>query len=242
MIAAARVTKLDGFAGTRPRDRLTAEKEVPRMATASMPAKRHRRRLALDSQNQHLAAHRDPFDDRVVDNMLAGYAFVDALVADGVDVFALGQLKHLLELNALVLCGASEARRAAHTAHRAATERRFYDEPDAGIQDVVEWHAGHADEPAWSRAAGVYVRMLSTPQLFIEGNHRTGVLVMSQILHERRAATLRAVGRQCPRLLRGVDRAAQHPQEQPGRAVPPAGHPSATGRPAARPRRLEVSV
>ena len=42
--------------------------------------------------------------------MLAGYAFVDTLVADGVDVFALGQLKHLLELNALVLCGASEAR------------------------------------------------------------------------------------------------------------------------------------
>jgi hypothetical protein len=132
--------------------------------------------------NQHLAAHRDPLDDRVVDNMLAGYAFVDALVADGVDVFALGRLKHLLELNALVLCGASEARRAAHAAHRAATERRFYDEPDAGIQDVVEWHAGHADEPAWSRAAGVYVRMLSTPQLFIEGNHRSGVLVMSHIL------------------------------------------------------------
>jgi hypothetical protein len=134
------------------------------------------------TRNQHLAAHRDPLDDRVVENMLAGYAFVDALVADGVDVFALGQLKHLLELNVLVLCGASEVRRAAHTAHRAATERRFYDEPDAGIQDVVEWHAGHADEPAWSRAAGVYVRMLSTPQLFIEGNHRTGVLVMSQIL------------------------------------------------------------
>ena len=138
--------------------------------------------VAVTALNQHLAAHRDPLDDRVVDNMLAGYAFVDTLVADGVDVFALGRLKHLLELNALVLCGASEARRAAHAAHRAATERRFYDEPDAGIQDVVEWHAGHADEPAWSRAAGVYVRMLSTPQLFIEGNHRTGVLVMSHIL------------------------------------------------------------
>ncbi len=33
--------------------------------------------------NQRLAAHRDPLDDRVVDNMLAGYAFVDTLVADG---------------------------------------------------------------------------------------------------------------------------------------------------------------
>src|SRR4030095_8402042 len=56
------------------------------------------------------------------------------------------------------------------------------DEPEAGIREVVEWHAGHADEPAWSRAAGVYVRMLSTPQLFVEGDHRTGVLVMSHIL------------------------------------------------------------
>jgi hypothetical protein len=132
--------------------------------------------------SQRLAAHRDPLDDRVVDNMLAGYAFVDTLVTAGADVFALGQLKHLLELNTLVLCGSSEARRAAHAGHRAATERRFYDERDAGIQDVVEWHARHADEPAWSRAAGVYVRMLSTPQLFIEGNHRTGVLVVSYVL------------------------------------------------------------
>lgn len=132
--------------------------------------------------NQRMAAHRDPLEDRVVDNMLAGYAFVDTLVAAGTDVFALGQLKQLLELNTLVLCGSSETRRAAHAGHRAATERRFYDERDAGIQDVVEWYAGHDDEPAWSRAAGVYVRMLSTPQLFIEGNHRTGVLVVSYVL------------------------------------------------------------
>jgi len=132
--------------------------------------------------NQRLAAHRDPLDDRVVDNMLDGYAYVDTLVAGGTDVFALGQLKHLLELNTLVLCGSSAPRRAAHAGHRAATERRFYDERDAGIQDVVEWHARHEDEPVWFRAAGVYVRMLSTPQLFIEGNHRTGVLVMSYVL------------------------------------------------------------
>jgi hypothetical protein len=46
----------------------------------------------------------------------------------------------------------------------------------------VEWYAGHDDEGVWSRAAGVYVRMLSTPQLFIEGNHRTGVLMMSYVL------------------------------------------------------------
>ncbi len=132
--------------------------------------------------NDRLSAQRDPLDDRVVDNLLAGYAAVDALVAAGIDVFALGQAHHLLELNTLVLCGPSEARRATYVSHLAATERRFYEEREAGIQDVVEWWARHADESPWTRAAGVYVRMLSTPQLFIEGNHRTGVLVVAYIL------------------------------------------------------------
>ena len=114
--------------------------------------------------------------------MLAGYASLDAQVAAGYDILALGQLKHVLELNTLVLCGSSEPRRAAHAAHLAATEQRFYDERAAGIEDVVEWHAAHAGEEPWGRAAGVYVRILSAPQLFIEGNHRTGVLVMSHLL------------------------------------------------------------
>jgi hypothetical protein len=114
--------------------------------------------------------------------MLAGYAYVDELVAAGTDVFALGNLKHLLELNTLVLYGASTARRADHAGHLAANERRFYEERAAGVRDVVEWYARNAGESPWDRAAGVYVRMLSTPQLFIEGNHRTGALVMSYVL------------------------------------------------------------
>jgi hypothetical protein len=128
------------------------------------------------------APSRDPLDDRVVENLLAGYAYVDDLVAARIDVFALGGVKHLLELNTLVLCGTSQARRAAHAGHLAATERRFYEERAAGVQDVVEWYARYADRAPWTRAAGVYVRTLSTPQLFIEGNHRTGALMMSYVL------------------------------------------------------------
>ena len=129
-----------------------------------------------------LTAHRDPLDDRVVENMLAGYAYVDELVAGDVDVLALGNLKHLLELNTLVLCGTSEARRLAYSGHLAATERRFYEEREAGVQDVVEWYERHAESSPWVRAVGLYIRMLSAPQLFIEGNHRTGALVMSWVL------------------------------------------------------------
>ncbi len=125
---------------------------------------------------------RDRLDDRVLDNLLAGYAYVDALLDARVDVFAMGNLKHLLELNTLILCGASADRRAAYARHLLATERRFYGDGAEGVRDVVEWAAAHRDASPWARAGGIYVTMLSRPQLFIEGNHRTGGLVMAYVL------------------------------------------------------------
>jgi len=114
--------------------------------------------------------------------MVSGYALVDGLVAAGVDLFAMGNLKYLLELNATVLCGTDPESRAEYVRHRQTTEDRFYDERDGGIQDLMEWYELHAQDSAWMRAAGVYVRLLSRPQLFVEGNHRTGALAMSYIL------------------------------------------------------------
>jgi hypothetical protein len=134
------------------------------------------------SINAHLSSRRESMSDRVVENMLTGYALVDALLTAGVDVFAMGNHKHLLELNTIVLCGTDPARREQYTRHLEATERRFYEERAGGIQDVVEWYARHRHESAWKRAAGAYVRVLSKPQLFVEGNHRTGALLMSYIL------------------------------------------------------------
>src|SRR5262245_15493960 len=127
---------------------------------------------------------RDVFDDRVLENMVSGYAYVDALVAARVDPFALGHLKHLLELNCLVLCGTSPERRATYTGHLQATEQRFYGDGAAGVRDLVEWVADHPNGPPCERAAGVYAMILGWPQLFIEGNHRTGVLAMSWVLRQ----------------------------------------------------------
>jgi len=120
--------------------------------------------------------------DDVVRNMVAGYAMVDALVADRVDLFAMGNLKYLLELNTTVLCGTDPMARAEYARHRQTTEQRFYEEQDGGIRDLVEWYQGRVGESVWMRAAGMYVRLLSRPQLFLEGNHRTGALAMSYIL------------------------------------------------------------
>jgi prophage maintenance system killer protein len=148
---------------------------------------------AIDATLRHLQAHfpeinellksrRDAIDDSLIANMMAGYDLVDRLVAEQLDLFAMGHLKLFLEMNAVVLCGSDKRERVQAASHLAATEQRFYEQEGGGIRDIVEWYTRHRTESPWKRAAGVYVRMLSEPELFIEGNHRTGALVMSYIL------------------------------------------------------------
>ena len=67
--------------------------------------------------------------------------------------------------------------------HLQETERRFYDDPSpGGVRALMETLAAHKEKPVWRRAARAYIQILSRPQLFIEGNHRTGTLIMSAML------------------------------------------------------------
>lgn len=133
--------------------------------------------------NDRLKVHRDRLDDEVVANMVSGYAYVDELIRDGNrNPFALGSLHELLEINRLVLCGPLASRRNAYAEHLKATERHFYDEREGGVRDLVEWMEDHRRHGVWERAAGIYIRVLSKPQLFLEGNHRSGTLIMSYVL------------------------------------------------------------
>ncbi|MBL0168277.1 MAG: hypothetical protein IPP85_14580 [Propionivibrio sp.] len=127
---------------------------------------------------------RDPFIDAVRRNMLAGYALVDDYLQRGIDLFSLQHVDLMLEINTTVLCGTSPERRAEYADHIAATREYFFDneENGGGIKDLFEWYGMHRNESAWKRAAGVYVRILSKPQLFIEGNHRSGSLIVSYLL------------------------------------------------------------
>jgi hypothetical protein len=132
--------------------------------------------------NEVLHTRRDSMTDTVVDNMMAGYAFVDQAIADDVDLFELSNIVGLLELNHLVLCGLDPTLRLEYHQHIAATRRRFYEQQPYNIDNILRWYHQHVSESPWRRAAGVYVRILSHPQLYIEGNHRTGALIMSYIL------------------------------------------------------------
>ena len=142
------------------------------------------RKLKMDfpELNRSLAECRDQFDDEVAGNMLAGYEMVDQLLSDGVDILAKGQLHHWLKLNAIVLCGPDGLAHPDNRSFIAATESHFYEQCGGGINDVMDWCAYNESKNVWRRASGVFIRILSEPQLFIEGNHRTGALIMSYLL------------------------------------------------------------
>jgi len=132
--------------------------------------------------NELLHSRRDSMTDEVLENMLAGYAFVDQAVANGADLFTLRHIPALLELNHIVLCGLNQQVRQEYQTHIEATAQRFYEQEEFNIDDILRWYYKHENESPWKRAAGVYIRILSQPQIYIEGNHRTGALIMSYIL------------------------------------------------------------
>ncbi|MGW7774085.1 hypothetical protein ACTWM0_14155 [Pseudomonas machongensis] len=132
--------------------------------------------------SKHFTEPRDPFTDEVLQNVLEGYALIDDYVARGIDLFDLQQLNLMLEINATVLCGSDPQRRVEFAQHLIATEEHFFNNVEGGIKDLYNWYCSYGSDSVWKRAAGVYVRILSKPQLFIEGNNRTGSLIVSYLL------------------------------------------------------------
>ena len=132
--------------------------------------------------NKTLTTPRDVMTDQVRGNMMAGYVRVDDALANGDDLFELGNSRQLLELNILVLCGHAEKSRDDCASQVALAERQFYEQQGGGIAALMEWLQHHNGDDVWKRAAGAYIHVLSRPQLFFEGNHRTGALMMSYML------------------------------------------------------------
>jgi hypothetical protein len=140
---------------------------------------------ALDEVARHpktWPGQAEPPDPDAARRMAEGYAAVDALLADGADPLALGGSASLLELNHIVLCGVSPDRRRQFARHIAQTDRRFYDDPTAGADAFFAWLALQPAGPPDSLAARLWARIVSRPQLFIEGNQRTATLVASFVL------------------------------------------------------------
>jgi len=135
----------------------------------------------FSSINAALKLRRDDFTDIVRQNMLAAYEFLDAIIADGVDLFSDEGLETLLQLNHLVLLGRDYNSRT-FGRHIFATRERFFANFRQYVKPIRHWYRKHETENPFKIAAQVYVGVLSQPQLYQEGNHRTGSLIASGIL------------------------------------------------------------
>ena len=129
-----------------------------------------------------MQSRRDSMAEEVFQNMMAGYAFIDQAIRDHTDLLHPEYVASLLELNHIVLCGLDPKERREHRKHIQATTQRFYEQEVFNIDHLLRWYRDHRRDSSWKRAAGIYVRILSQPQLYFEGNHRTGALIMSYVL------------------------------------------------------------
>lgn len=111
-----------------------------------------------------------------------GFRYVDDLLAERAEIFRYGATGSILEINHRVLCGTTPERRLQYADHIAETQRWFYDRPGAGIGALFSWLQRHRTEPPCTLAAGVFVQVLSRPQLFVEGNGRSASLLASYLL------------------------------------------------------------
>jgi hypothetical protein len=120
-----------------------------------------------------------PFDTIVHARMMTAYTHLDRLLKQGVEPFSAESLSEMLELNNLVHYGEDWELRLQYHKAIMSTSEKFYTQ----IEPIAKWYKKHMKgEPHPLKvAAEVYVAILGHPQLFIEGNHRTGSMICSWI-------------------------------------------------------------
>lgn len=155
---------------------------VTRFNLAEIVCSLKQTQLQFKKINKTLNVRRSQLADEVEANMVEGYRFVDQLLAQGTDLFAMGNSGLLLEINTLVLCGSNTKNRENYILHIEQNRKKFYDDPQGGVGSLMEWWDFHKNDNLWKRAAGLYIQIMSQPQLFIEGNHRSAILIVSFML------------------------------------------------------------
>jgi hypothetical protein len=132
-----------------------------------------------DDLDRHRIGRKDKFDRTMRLNMLSAYAYLDELISEHHRPFTRNGIASMLALNNRVHYGTDSALMAEYESAIRATREKF----NTQIGPIVDWYNKHAkrgDHP-FKLAAETYVSILGQPQLFIEGNHRTGSLIASWI-------------------------------------------------------------
>jgi hypothetical protein len=122
---------------------------------------------------------KDTFNADIRMKMMSAYGLLDDLLGKGIEPFSKEGLEEICELNNLVHYGLDFNLRQEYVKAIIANKEKYY----RNIDPIVKWYANHMKkEPHPLKvAAEVYVAILGNPQLFIEGNHRTGSIISSWI-------------------------------------------------------------
>jgi prophage maintenance system killer protein/ribosomal protein S15P/S13E len=129
--------------------------------------------------NSIISCQRDAFDDSVVRNLMLAINYLNAHLKTAAKDHLLTP-RNMLELNAIVHLGLSRDARKEYKGFLRQTEDKF----QKYFPDLITWYRRHErenDDP-YKIAAGLYVRILAAPQLFFDGNHRTGALIANYYL------------------------------------------------------------
>jgi len=123
---------------------------------------------------------RDTFDSAIRGRMMDdGYRHLDRLVGNEVEAFLTEGISEILELNNIVHCGFDLPLRLEYNQAIEANSEKF----SKYIVPIEKWYRKHMEGKLHPLkvAAEVYVSVLGFPQLFNEGNHRTGNLISNWI-------------------------------------------------------------
>lgn len=137
------------------------------------------------SINDRLAIRREDLTEAMVAQIVEAYGFLNRLLEKQMDLFTPAGLHGLLELNHIVLCGTDKATRTQYYSHLEETRRSFLRQ----IKPIRDWVLRkRKDTDPYELATGFYSRQLSRPQLFLEGNHRTGNIILNYLLISKGSA------------------------------------------------------
>lgn len=129
--------------------------------------------------NEKIDMKREDVSDEMIGQIVEAYEFLNDLLEKDMDLFTPAGLHSLLEMNHIVLCGTDPDLRMSYYHHITETRSRFLER----IKPIRKWVLQNINKTnPWKLATGFYTKILSQPQLFIEGNHRTGNILLNYLL------------------------------------------------------------
>lgn len=132
-----------------------------------------------DELDHEKLGRRDVFDSVIMARMMNAYTYLDGLLSKEIEPFSPSGIPEILELNNIVHYGFDMQLRLEYNQAIKANSDKFVEY----IGPIENWYKKHmTGEPHPLKvAAEIYVSVLGFPQLFIEGNHRTGNLISNWI-------------------------------------------------------------